>query len=128
MALMTEAALAELDSGPTTREHWQTMLVTGMGFFTDAYDLFIIGVVASLAGPEWHAAGYQISLLSSLALLTSAVGALVAGKIADQLGRQAIYGYEMLVLAAGSLASALAPGIWWLIGLRAVLGLGIGGD
>jgi PHS family inorganic phosphate transporter-like MFS transporter len=128
MAVMTEAALAELDGGPTTGDHWRTMLVTGAGFFTDAYDLFIIGVVASLAGPEWHAAGYQISLLSSLALLTSAAGALTAGKIADLLGRQAIYGYEMLVLAAGSLASAFAPGIWWLIGLRAVLGLGIGGD
>jgi len=64
---------------------------------------------------------------SSLALLASAVGAIVFGHIADKLGRRKIYGYEVLVLAPGALASAFAPGIWWLIGLRAVLGFGIGG-
>jgi MFS family permease len=34
----------------------------------------------------------------------------------------------VLVLAAGAIASASAPGIWWLIGFRAILGFGIGGD
>jgi MFS transporter, PHS family, inorganic phosphate transporter len=67
-------------------------------------------------------------LLSSLALLTSAVGAIIFGYVADKLGRRKIYGYEVLVLAAGAIATAFAPGIWWLIGLRAILGFGIGGD
>jgi MFS family permease len=117
-----------MDGGRTTREHWKILLVTGMGFFTDAYDLFIIGIVASMIATEWHAASYQISLLSSLALLTSAFGAVVFGKIADRFGRRKVYGYEMLLLAAGAIGSAFAPGIWWLIGVRAVLGFGIGGD
>jgi PHS family inorganic phosphate transporter-like MFS transporter len=97
-----------------------------MGFFTDAYDLFIIGVVASMVVTEWHISSSQKSLLSSVALLTSAVGAVFFGRIADRLGRKKIYGYEVLVLAVGALASAFAPGIWWLIALRAVLGFGIG--
>jgi MFS family permease len=117
-----------MDGGSTTREHWKILLVTGMGFFTDAYDLFIVGIVASLIATEWHTVSYQISLLSSLALLTSAFGAVVFGKIADRFGRRKIYGYEMLLLAAGAIASAFAPSIWWLIGVRAVLGFGIGGD
>jgi MFS transporter, PHS family, inorganic phosphate transporter len=120
--------LAELDEAATGREHWKILLISGMGFFTDAYDLFIIGVAASLIQSEWHISGYQKSLLSSLALLTSAVGAVVFGRVADALGRKKIYGYEVLVLALGALASALAPSIWWLIGFRAVLGFGIGGD
>ena len=54
-----------------------------------------------------------ISLLSSLALLTSALGAVVFGKIADRFGRRKVYGYEMLLLAAGgAIASAFASGIW----------------
>jgi PHS family inorganic phosphate transporter-like MFS transporter len=99
-----------------------------MGFFTDAYDLFVIGVVASILTSEWHIASYQKSLVSSLALLTAAGGAIFFGRIADRLGRKKIYGYEVLVLALGALASAFSPGIWWLIGFRAVLGFGIGGD
>jgi MFS family permease len=120
--------LAQMDEAETSGEHWKILLTSGMGFFTDAYDLFIIGVATSLIQSEWHIASYQKSLLSSLALLTSAVGAVVFGQVADRLGRRKIYGYEALVLAAGALATAFAPSIWWLIALRGVLGFGIGGD
>jgi MFS family permease len=124
----SRSLLADMDGGAPTREHWKILVTSGLGFFTDAYDLFIIGVVASMISTQWHLAQYQVSLLSSLALLTSAAGAVVFGQVADRLGRQKIYGYEMLLLAVGSVASAFAPGIWWLIAMRAVLGLGIGGD
>ena len=120
--------LAQMDEAPTGWEHWKILITAGMGFFTDAYDLFIIGVVVSMVQSEWHIASYQKSLVSSVALLTSAFGAIVFGRIADRLGRKKIYGYEMLVLAAGAIASAFAPDVWWLIGLRGVLGFGIGGD
>lgn len=125
---VTRDLLAQLDEAPTGREHWKILLTSGMGFFTDAYDLFVIGVVASMLTTQWHIAGYQKSLVSSLALLTSAAGAIVFGRIADRLGRKKIYGYEVLVLAAGAIASAFSPSIWWLIALRAVLGFGVGGD
>jgi MFS family permease len=120
--------LATLDEAKTSSKHWKILLTSGMGFFTDAYDLFIIGVVMSLIVQEWHIASWQKSLVSSLALLTSAIGAVVFGKVADQLGRKKIYGWEVLVLAIGAVASALSPNIWWLLGFRAVLGFGIGGD
>jgi MFS family permease len=120
--------LAEMDEASTSGEHWKILLTSGMGFFTDAYDLFIIGVAVSLVQTEWHIAGYQKSLVSSLALLTSAIGAVVFGQVADRLGRRRIYGYEVLVLAVGALATAFAPNIWWLIALRGLLGFGIGGD
>jgi MFS transporter, PHS family, inorganic phosphate transporter len=126
--VVSRQLLAQMDEAATSREHWKILLTSGMGFFTDAYDLFVIGVVATMITKEWHIASYQRSLLSSLALLTSAVGAIAFGHIADRLGRRRIYGYEVLVLAIGALASAFAPSIWWLIGLRGVLGFGIGGD
>jgi hypothetical protein len=63
--------LAHMDEAATGPEHWKILLTAGMGFFADAYDLFIIGVAASVITREWHIASYQKSLLSSLALLTS---------------------------------------------------------
>jgi len=120
--------LEQLDQAPTSREHWKIMFISGMGFFTDAYDLFVIGIVATLVTAQWHISGTQKSLLTSLALLSSAAGAIAFGRIADRLGRKKIYGYEVLVLALGAIACAFSPGIWWLIGFRAILGFGIGGD
>jgi len=43
-------------------------------------------------------------------------------------GRKYIYGFEVLVLGAGAVASAFSPNIWWLVVFRFILGLGIGGD
>lgn len=50
------------------------------------------------------------------------------GRTADVFGRKSIYGFEVLVLGAGAIASAFAPGFWWLVVFRFILGLGIGGD
>ena len=37
-----------LDDGKVTRFQYKIMFISGMGFFTDAYDLFIIGIVVDL--------------------------------------------------------------------------------
>ena len=120
--------LQRLDASEITQLHWKIMFISGMGFFTDAYDLFIIGVVMSLLKEQWSISPTAEGLVTSTALLASAVGAFLFGRVADMLGRKRIYGYEVLVLAVGAIASAFSPNIWWLIGFRAVLGLGIGGD
>ena len=104
------------------------MFVSGMGFFTDAYDLFVIGIVVALLKPEWNLSTGQVSLLNSATLAASAVGAIVFGRVADILGRKKIYGYEVLILAIGAIASAFAPNYTFLLVARIVLGIGIGGD
>src|SRR5947207_9173831 len=120
--------LRELDESPLSGFHVKTVITAGMGFFTDAYDLFIIGVVSTILRPLWHLAALAISLLSSTALLSAALGAVIFGRIADRLGRKFVYGYELLVLAAGAIASALAPDVFWLLIFRFILGIGVGGN
>jgi MFS family permease len=122
------ASLEQLDDSGITRTQWKVLLTSSMGFFTDAYDLFIIGAVMRLLESLWQISMLEKALVTSTALLASAVGAVIFGRAADLLGRKRIYGYEVLVLAAGAIASACSPNIWWLIGFRIVLGLGIGGD
>jgi MFS family permease len=117
-----------LDESRVTGFQWKIMFVSGMGFFTDAYDLFVIGIVVALLKPEWALSTSQVSLLNSVTLAASAVGAIVFGRVADILGRKKIYGYEVLILAIGALAAAFAPNFWFLLICRAILGIGIGGD
>ena len=117
-----------LDDSKINRFQLKIMFVSGMGFFTDAYDLFVIGIVVALLKTEWNLSTGQVSWLNSATLLASAVGAIVFGRIADILGRKRIYGYEVLILAIGALASAFAPNYTFLLICRIILGIGIGGD
>ena len=117
-----------LDESRITRFQWKIMFVSGMGFFADAYDLFVIGIVVALLKSEWHLSTPQVSLLNSVTLVASAAGALIFGRIADILGRKRIYGYEVLILAVAALGSALSPSYVFLLVWRAILGIGIGGD
>jgi MFS family permease len=123
-----ESAFTALDDSKVTRFQYKIMFVSGMGFFTDAYDLFVIGVVVALLKPQWHLSTGQVSLLNSATLAASAVGALVFGRVADILGRKKIYGYEVLILAIGAIASAFSPNYTFLLVSRVILGIGIGGD
>jgi PHS family inorganic phosphate transporter-like MFS transporter len=111
-----------------SKAQWGIVLISGMGFFTDAYDLFIIGVVLKLLKTEWHLGSLEMAVVGATALVSAAIGSAVFGRIADVFGRKYIYGFEVLVLGAGAIASAFSPNIWWLIAFRFILGLGIGGD
>ena len=39
---------AALDEAPLSRFHLRAVVASGMGFFTDAYDLFVIGIASTL--------------------------------------------------------------------------------
>lgn len=120
--------LTQLDNSSLSRFHWKAMITSGMGFFTDAYDLFIISVVNSLLIPVWHLNALEIALINSVSLLSAAVGSYFFGLLADRIGRHGIYGMTLLVLAIGAILSALSPNIYCLLAFRFIMGLGIGGD
>jgi PHS family inorganic phosphate transporter-like MFS transporter len=117
-----------LDEAPTSRFHRRAVVISGMGFFTDAYDLFVIATVAALAKTQWHLTTTQTSWVVGSAILAAFVGALTFGRIADVVGRKAIYTLVAVIMIVGALASALAPSFLFLVGARFVLGTGIGGD
>jgi hypothetical protein len=50
----SDSDFSEMDDAQISSHHWKIMFISGMGFFTDAYDLFIIGVVMTLLKPIWH--------------------------------------------------------------------------
>lgn len=122
------AVLRTFDESGLQKFHWRTIMTTGMGFFTDAYDLFIIGTVTAILTPIWHLSTGQLALLNSTSLAAAALGALFFGKLMDRLGRKAMYGTEVIMLAIGAICSAFAPSFVWLIVFRFLVGLGIGGD
>ncbi len=128
-ALATSITLTQaLDEAPLSLFHIRAFLTAGMGFFTDAYDLFIIGIAMTLIKDQWHLSASQVGLLGSATLLATLAGAFVFGRIADMLGRKAVYGLEAAIMALAAIASAFSPNFLWLLFFRFILGIGIGGD
>jgi MFS family permease len=99
-----------------------------MGFFTDAYDLFIIGIASALITKEWHLGSGMLALLNSTMLAAAFLGALAFGRFADLVGRKRVYWMVAAIMIVGSVGSALAPTYWVLIVFRFLLGFGVGGD
>ncbi|MDA8193965.1 MAG: MFS transporter [Thermaerobacter sp.] len=123
-----DRVLQPLEEAGLQRFHLRTWLTAGMGFFTDAYDLFIIGVVTTLLVPIWHLTTLDLMLLNSSALFAAVLGALVFGRLMDRLGRKTVYGIEATLLTVGAILSALSTNFWMLFVLRFIVGLGVGGD
>ncbi|HVA53545.1 MAG TPA: MFS transporter [Acidimicrobiales bacterium] len=117
-----------MDEAPMSRFHRRAVLISGMGFFTDAYDLFVIGTVAAILKLQWNLSTTQTSWVTGAAILGAFVGAFVFGRVADVLGRKSVYITVAVIMVIGALASAFAPNLIFLVVARFVLGLGIGGD
>ena len=112
-------ALAGLPSQATLRR--RALLVSGMGFFTDAYDLFVIGIVSTLLKTQWHLSIGQLSLLNAVMLGAAFIGALVFGRLADMIGRTRVYWMSAALMVVAAVGSALAPSLTVLIAFRFLL-------
>ena len=123
-----ESLVLELDEQKLNRLHWRMVITAGMGFFTDAYDLFVIGVVTTLLMPLWQLTSGQIALLNSASLASAAFGSMIFGWFADKWGRKKMYGVEVFILFIGALLSAFSPSFVWILISRIIVGIGIGGD
>lgn len=128
LATPGRTAIDLLNDAPVSRFHRRAVLISGMGFFTDAYDLFVIATVAALVKTQWNMSTLQTSWVTGAAILGAFVGALTFGRIADVLGRKTVYVAVAIIMIVGAILSAIAPSVLWLVIARFILGLGIGGD
>ncbi|CAN6551819.1 unnamed protein product [Malus baccata var. baccata] len=136
--------LNALDVAKTQWYHFTAIVIAGMGFFTDAYDLFCISLVTKLLGRIYyqkHGAAEPGSLphnvsaaVNGVAFCGTLTGQLFFGWLGDKLGRKRVYGMVLMVMVICSIASGLSFGrepkavISTLCFFRFWLGFGIGGD
>jgi MFS family permease len=127
---VTAHAFSKLDEQKFSRFHMLAMLTTGMGVFTDGYDLSSIGLVLPMCLASFgigKITGFQSGLLTGSALVGSVIGALLAGWLAQK-GRKRFYGIDVGIMAAAAFVQAFAPNLWCLIAIRFILGIGVGAD
>jgi len=123
-----------IDSLKLTFNHLKIWYTAGMGFFTEAYDLFNITAVLIILGAN-SLPGFIIAhnafitgALASSSITSAVIGQLVFGFLGDRVGRKRVYGVEALLMMIGAILSAMSPNIYYLIAFRSIMGIGIGGD
>ncbi|XP_044498780.1 probable inorganic phosphate transporter 1-7 [Mangifera indica] len=136
--------LNALDVAKTQWYHFTAIVIAGMGFFTDAYDLFCISLVTKLLGRiYYHVDGAEkpgtlppnvSAAVNGVALCGTLAGQLFFGWLGDKLGRKKVYGITLILMVVSAVASGLSFGksptgvMTTLCFFRFWLGFGVGGD
>lgn len=132
-------ALAEIDKAPFGWYHVRAIVVAGVGFFTDSYDIFTASMLTVMLGIVYFPGkgSMPTSSDSAIKLATSAgtvIGQVGFGIAADLVGRKRMYGLELIVIIFATIGQALTSGspacdvIGLIIFWRVIMGIGIGGD
>src|SRR5438309_8668239 len=116
-----------LREGGLSRFHKKAIIVTGAAWTFVAMEILLVGFVAPVFAGLWHLNGRFQGLVNSAALAGSLVGSLVLGRLADRIGRRAIFQYAILWYAVFTAVTALAWGPWSVMTFRFLAGLGLGG-
>ncbi|NRF91342.1 MFS transporter [Paenibacillus frigoriresistens] len=91
-------------------------------------DVGIISFIVATLAVEWKLGAQQIGLLAAINSIGMAVGALLAGSLADRYGRRMVLLGTIIIFSAASGLSALATSFVILCVLRFITGVGLGGE
>ncbi|HEX3268176.1 MAG TPA: MFS transporter [Gaiellaceae bacterium] len=116
-----------LREGGLSSFHKRAILVTGAAWTFVAMEILLVGFVAPIFAAKWNLSGTMQGLVNSAALAGSLCGSLVLGRLADRIGRRAIFQYSILWYASFTALTALSWGPWSVMTFRFLAGLGIGG-
>jgi MFS family permease len=116
------------------KSHWRLLYAAFLGWTFDGYEATVLLLVMApalrqvLAPDQIGDLPRYAGMLIAITLLGWAIGGVVAGILADYIGRRRVMIYTILIYALFTGLTALA-GSWWQIGLcRFITGLGLGGE
>ncbi len=113
------------DLTPTERS---TLLATFGGWGLDGMDVMIYSFVIPTLIATWHMSTAQAGMLSTVALLISAVGGWLAGLLSDRYGRTRVLQVTILWFAVFTCLSGFTNSFWQLLIVRGLQGFGFGGE
>ncbi|HEX6524641.1 MAG TPA: DHA2 family efflux MFS transporter permease subunit [Streptosporangiaceae bacterium] len=106
-----------------SRTMW-TFIVTSAALFMASLDNLVVTTALPSIRAHLHAGVEGLQWTVNAYTLTFAVLLLTGATLGERYGRRRLFTIGLGLFTAGSAAAALAPGIGWLIGARAVQGIG----
>lgn len=94
----------------------------------DAMDVLLYVFAVTSLKSEFHLLNSQAGLVSSVTLICSAGGGILAGILADRFGRTRLLAGTILFYSLASGGTALSTGLYSLLFWRGLVGFGLGGE
>lgn len=105
---------------------WGILVLCFLVVAADGYDTAAIGFIAPSLVQQWGIARVALGPVMSAALVGLGIGAVLAGPLADRLGRKTVLVLSVAFFGLWSLAAAFAGTVESLTVLRFCTGLGLG--
>ena len=120
--------LERLENLPVGSFHYKLLVVTGLGWLFDSMDTGLISFVLPILAKEWNLSPDQVGWIGSVGLIGMALGAVLAGTIADKFGRKNVFAATVILYSVATGLCAVAWSYESLLVFRFLVGFGLGGE
>jgi SHS family lactate transporter-like MFS transporter len=124
---MLAAGMATPPSAPAP-DHRAAVVAGFLGWTLDAFDFFLVIMTLTAIAREFHRTDAAVALSISLTLAFRPVGAFIFGLLADRYGRRVPLMADLVFYSVVEVLSGLAPTFTSFLVLRALFGIGMGGE
>jgi SHS family lactate transporter-like MFS transporter len=121
----------DLGDGPapvTNREAVLAVTAGFLGWALDAFDFFLVVIALPRIAAEFHVKTPAIAFSLTLTLMFRPVGAFLFGLLADRYGRRLPMMIDLVFFSVVEVATGFAPNLTTFLILRALFGIGMGGE
>src|SRR5437868_10016157 len=110
------------------RDQRNTFVACFLGWALDALDFFLVTFVLAPIGHDFGQTIPKVAFAITLTLMMRPVGALIFGWLGDKFGRRVPLMADIIFYSVMELLTAFAPNFTVFLILRALFGIGMGGE
>src|SRR2546425_5376793 len=110
------------------RDQRATVLAGFLGWTLDAFDFFLVVMTLTAIAREFGRSDADVALSITITLLFRPLGAFIFGLLADRYGRRLPLMIDLVLYSVVEVLSGLAPSYGTFLVLRALFGIGMGGE
>ncbi len=120
--------LDRLEAVPVNSFHYRLLFIIGLGWMFDAADTGLVSFVLPALAKEWALSTQQVGYIASMGLVGMALGAVIAGSLADRWGRRKVFAATLVMYGVATGLCGLAWNYQSLLIFRFFVGFGLGGQ
>jgi SHS family lactate transporter-like MFS transporter len=125
---MNSTGSAEEATSLSRSDQWHAVTASFLGWTLDAFDFFVLVFLVDTLAAAFHVSTGKIILTITATLAMRPLGALLFGLLADRYGRRKPMMANVVFFSVCELLCGFAPNYTVFLILRAIYGIGLGGE